>query len=574
MQSEADMAFSYANHVVNGNKQQKKLPLEDEAWFTCSEHSDESENATDIDESDRTDNDDDEMKHNTSSRHKGNFRPRFQRQGSIASASSADEKKKKTASSRKSPRKGKGDSPSSQRDRERTSSGVAKTNILVRNEPDPDERRTLRRLALARIKSEEMWGSPLESDSDEAQIQTKQTTSKKYRKKIYDEYGGNETDIKDSSSPMKAIQAALSGGSENEASRKKYHATKPRELLEAAGPRNTACRGRSISPSKTKHSKVSDRHDSNPETSNGVINTLLRSRSASPSKSKHSKVSDRHDSKPNAHAIYTDKKHHKYEMIPTGSIRQNRSSVNKNVPIQKYDHTNQKISKSTCKKILPTASPCLQKKMEVSEMDVMRCSKQSIVPVEKKATTQRPVELRGHPTRDCETVSNHSVISDPTQRTNRTSPSKGRSLRSQSTFTEEKKTPNNLNDALLCLFGNELCEEFDTYSMMPSCEKPRNATTPIPNRENSSHTSKTSLSTTLRSPTSIESSSSGSCPSYKNIVTVKKKSRTSHASSQQNEKKNSEVVRVRNVEIQHRTNKYLAAVNAAGSKAAKPKSNW
>lgn len=576
------IVWGYANHVVNAAQQQKKPLMHDEdGWFTCSEHSDGddeqeiplSRDATDYSIGDDADDEDYDMKQYTSNRQKRQFKLRFQRQ---ASTSSANESKER-ATSTKTQAKTKGVGTKStiksenKHNKESTSSGTMGTEVIVIIEPDQDERRNIRRLALARMKSEEMWGSSLESDSEESQLQEKEAMSsrtpskrkKMFRKKSYtNEYdeslspmrmknhkepsqrkkikdkelynAAQESGSEGSSSPSCLFQEILDIEMNKTTATKRNKASKPREMMQASSPTRLHDQSKTQTPQQQ---NVMERPKSAPkirkQTSGVVMDAMHKSqrgRSTSPIKTNgHLKLSDQHNSKPKAHESNVEKKYNKYEMIPTGSIRQNRSTAK--VPVN--DHVNYSM---------PIQSDLVKEKITI-------------------------------------TSNNTLPIGDSIQRRKPVPPSKARSIRGQSSFTEKKKTSQKLDESLFILSRHEDVAEKETESTIPICEKLRHAVSPpVPNREYSSHSSMSSSSTTLPSPISEVSTSYGSGLTQYNKYKVRNSNNTGHIKktstnkikemkySEADENRNLDNImesrrfRNCNLELQKKTKQYLAAV--------------
>ena len=666
MQSESDKAWCYANHVVKG-KQSQRNPLlnDDDGWFTCSEHSDcddEGEIQTDDDESNGTcneggdfggDDDEERVKQSTSNRQTRVFRPRFQRQASIASISSANEKKERTTSTSKGPAKRRNDNRCTNKcetDQEKKTE-VLIPGVVVRHEPDKDERRKIRRLELARMKSEEMWGSLLESDSDSDSEQShkiKPTSSnnpkpspssreRMFRKKSYSSsfnltlspinapsYRKNhvreilsdvDSENERSCSPLKSMQATMVDKSSKQSRElKKKHIVKQQQLYGAESERkssppkssdpsiNRSGQQPNASESRRANSAPKLRKQSNVNSIDTTHTESKRGRSASPMNGNgDSKEGDQPDSKPKTNVTSKEKKYNKYEIVPTsGSFRQNRLSSN----APSNDHPNysternsieQSIGNSTHNKIPTSSQRNHQNEHRQSPLrgDItanvsISTTKHTNMGLEKKVATLHRAPSLDRSKHNCGNVSNCSIKGDSMQGSKPTRPDKVRCLKGQSSFTEKKIAPRILEESLHNSTYYEDKGAQDIENMIPKYEKVRRANTPpVPYRENSSHSSKSSSSTTLPSPVSTITSSSGSVPSYKNTVKVKNKDDGSqkYATNKMKEKTNVEIgtthalddimksrrFRDSNLDLQKKTNQYLVAVN--GSKA-KTSSTW
>jgi hypothetical protein len=320
-------------------------------------------------------------------------------------------------------------------------------------------------------------------------------------------------------------------------------------------------------------------------------NTSHRSRSTSPIKTNgNSKLLDHRGSKPKTNLSNTEKKFNKYEMIPSGSLRKNRSSLNAPsnhrsnhaIPTQS-DVSNQKITSST-HNTLPSSSQRHDSRQMTNDArvnDAISPSKQPSLRLEKNAVTLKRAQSLERLEHGCDNISDHKTKVDSTQRMNPIPPCKSRSFRSQSSFTENKKTSKKLDESLLSLTHCVRKVEPETESTIPICEKPRHAITPpVPHREYSSHSS----STTLPSPISTISSSSGSVPSYKNTVEVKNTKHTNVYDKKGSVNKVKECQNVEggtkhalddimksrrfrnsNLELQKKTKQYLVAVQTVTS---------
>jgi hypothetical protein len=200
-QSDPDKAWCYAKHVVDGihphqqhHQQQRKLLLsDDDGWFTASEYSDddynnETDDDTTVDGSNREyeeDAEDCSQKH-CAARQKHKFRPRFGRQSSVTSMSSTNDTKENKKIDRKKVATKRDDENCIDKGKE-----IVEVKIQI-VDPDDTERRKIRRLALAKKKSESFWGSSLDSDSDETKhedetkLASKPSKVKRIRKKSYE----------------------------------------------------------------------------------------------------------------------------------------------------------------------------------------------------------------------------------------------------------------------------------------------------------------------------------------------------------------------------------------------------
>ena len=667
IQSESDKAWCYANHVVKG-KQSQRNPLlnDDDGWFTCSEHSDcddEGEIQTDDDESNGTYNeggefvgDDDEKRvtESKSNRQTRVFRPRFQRQASIASISSANEKKERTTRTSKSPAKRREDNRCTNKcetDQEKrtTASEVLIPEVVVRHEPDKDERRKIRRLELARMKSEEMWGSLLESDSDSEQSHKTKSTSlnkpkpllssreRKFRKKSYSSSFNETSPISNPShrknhfrevlpdvdseserscSPSKSMQDMMVDKSSIQSRElKKKQIVKQQELYVSESERQSSspkpsdhsvnqCRQNpNVSESRRANSVPKILKQSNVNSSDATHTVSKRGRSASPMNTNaDSKEGDQPDSKPKTKVTSKEKKYNKYEIVPTsGSFRQNRLSIN----APSNDHPNysternsieKNIGNSTHNKVPTSSQRIYQNEHRQSPLMgdktanvSISTSKHTSMGSEKKVATLNRVPSLDRSKHNCGKVPDCIIKGDSMQGTNPKWPANVRCLTGQSSFSEKKIAPRILEESLRSSTCYKDKGAQDRESTIPKYEKVRHANTPpVPNRENSSHSARSSSSTTLPSPVSTKSSSSGSVPSYKNTVQVKNKDdgNKKYPTNKMKEKKNIEgdttthalddIMKSRrfrdsNLDLQKKTKQYLVAVN--GSKA-KTSTTW
>jgi hypothetical protein len=350
MQSESEKAWNYAKHVVHGNQAKQQLMGDDEGWFTASEHSLDDETESSRDEDD--DMPQQRMKPRPT-RKKENFRPRFGRQSSQSSMASNNEQN--TVSTK---------SPSKNSYKENSNEELTTTIPVSRNEPDTDERRMIRRCALAKAKCETFWVSQMDSDSDESEcnnqnesvkIDSSSIDTKKNRRKKSYAYEYN-TDSDEWLSPCKKSANRHSDRSslnQNELNRSECDrsATHPssaklsrysdktyRKSSEKNQSRNhfeidESESERSSSPSKWNNKTHSRKHGKNDQSRNdcGICESESE-RSSSPAKinkTSSTKKSEKYDSK-NDRKVSTSstekKRNKKYDLVPSDTLCQRNDS--------------------------------------------------------------------------------------------------------------------------------------------------------------------------------------------------------------------------------------------------------
>jgi hypothetical protein len=292
-------------------------------------------------------------------------------------------------------------------------------------------------------------------------------------------------------------------------------------------------------------------------------------------------VSEEYNVKQKANSSVTEKKYNKYEMIPTGSLRQNRSSLCTN-GIKNNKPNSPQRQRQSYRRVSPVRKNRTENDLILSPSH-NRAEEKVVSP--KRSQSLEQSEHGGKNT----SVDKNKA--DSTLKTKTVPPCKVHSLRRESSFTEKKKMSKKLDESLLMLTRKEQTADQETEETIPKCEKSRYAITPVPNREYSSHSSVMS-SPSITSPCqkSTTSSSSGSGPTYKNTVEVKNiKSKSGynkkHTANEMKENQDTvdgtkhvldDILKSRrfrnsNLELQKKTQQYLVAVQTTTTIGCKSK---